>query len=180
VRPLSAWRRHNPTASGPKREPLDSSPAKRNLCRFKVRGPCQSRIATALDIHHKMGHIGSLHKHKRSTGPRSGERGREHLNAQHEQTRPMLQRGRALVSAGSFWRYLKNIWCASYSENRSGLERLAARIVIFTGEPFFRAGRKIGASAVPIESLQQSALNSRSPGFRGLFLFTRTISLNCF
>ena len=172
-RPISAGRGDNSSASGPERESLESPLAGRDFRRVQARSHCQRRIATALDFWHEPDLKGFFHRHNCSTGPRSGERGKEQLNAQHEQTKPILQRGHALVSAESVWRILEKIRRGDYSKSRLELERFAARTMILTAEPIFRAGKQIGASAVGIESLQQSVLISSGPGFLLRPLFTR-------
>jgi hypothetical protein len=59
---------------------------------------------------------------------------------------------------------------AYYHDRRFGLPNVAERMVHFTLEPFCMAGSQIGSRAAAIESLQQSVLNSKSPGFLRLFL----------
>jgi len=111
----------------------------------------------------------------------TSKRGRAHVSAElaslHDQqgrTKPLLQRGREHSDAEwALSRFGKtgHDYC---QDRRSGLRRLPARTVHFTIEPFFIARRKIGASAFGIVSLQQSVVNSKSPGFIRFFLFTLT------
>ena len=89
------------------------------------------------------------------------------------QTKPLLQWGRVRLNAEWSWHRLESNCQVHCQGSRCGAGRCFARIVHFTADPIFNAGSSTGASAVGIESLQQSVLNSNLPGFFRFFRFTR-------
>ena len=162
----STSRGGNPAESGRQRKPLECASARRHFGSVQASDHSDEGV-TALLQNIQL----SFQLHQRRP---IFERGRAQLSAEkarlhgcQEHTNPILQWGRIDHFAERFVCFCGG---CQWKCSRPRFAGRVARTVHFTAEPFRRARKKIGASVVGIESLQQSVLMSRLPGrFRFFF-----------